>query len=185
MRQLARVFFRGLRFVLCALLVTACASQPKPPPLSAPEWDAVPVGVLDVFCTRLKMDAIASGAPLAIVATTRPLATAEAISALARLGRGRARIQAAAAMQDGNRRLPVTTAGSSCAWRPVEESQTDRVRDEMLVELSAPMIHPFLPKQAGLFARATVGGEGASWYWISLVPYGEGWRVVSVSVLVQ
>lgn len=185
MTQLPVVLSRSLRFALCALLVTACASQPKPPPLSAPAWDAIPVGVLDLFCSRLKMDAIAGSAPLAIVATTRPISTAEAISALGRTGRGRTRVQAAAAMIDGNRRLPVTTAGSSCAWRPVEDSQTDRVRDEMLVELSAPLIHPFLPTQAGLFARASLAGEGASWYWISLVPYGQGWRVVSVSVLVQ
>lgn len=181
------MFPRGRHFALCVLImvVAACASKPKPPPLSAPQWDAIPAGVLDVFCSRLRMDAIAGGAPLAIVTTTRPLATAEAISALGRNGRGRTRVQAAAAMDEGNRRIAVTTAGSSCAWRPVEESQTERVRDEMLIELSAPLIHPFLPKQAGLFGRATVGGEGASWYWISLIPYGEGWRVVSVSVLVQ
>jgi hypothetical protein len=176
----------ALRTALCALILAACATTPKPPPLAAPAWDAIPAGVLDVLCTRLKMDAIASGAPLALVATTRPLATSETMAALARSGRGRTpQARVATSTEEANRAIPIMTAGSSCGWRPIAESQLDTVRDEMLVELSAPLLHPFLPKQAGLFARAAVDGQGASWYWITLVPQGDGWRVVSVTVLVQ
>jgi hypothetical protein len=177
---------RSLCPLVIALTFAACATQPPPPPLTPPAWEAVPAGVLDVLCSRLQIDAIASTAQLAIVETTRPLATAEAMSALARSGRGNTssnRLASSAA--DANRALPVTTEGSSCSWRPIAASEIRNTRDEMLVELSAPMLHPFLSKQAGLFARASVGGEGASWYWITLVPYGEGWRVVSLTVLVQ
>lgn len=166
-------------------MLVACAMNP-PPPLAAPAWDTIPAGVLDALCTRLTMDAIATGAPLAIVTTSRPLGTSEAISALARAGRGRTKYsRVAASMEEANRSIPVTTAGSSCAWRPVPETQLDRVRDEMLLELSAPLVHPFLPRQAGLFARAAVDGQGPSWYWVTLAPHGDAWSVVSVTVLVQ
>ena len=133
------------------------------------------------------MDAIASGAPLALVGTTRALATPETLSALALVSRGgrtsRSRVAASAA--DANRSIPITTEGASCSWRVIPVNQIDRHRDEMLLELSAPMLHPFASKQAGLFARASVGGQGASWYWISLVPTGDTWSVSQVGVLVQ
>ncbi len=175
-----------MRIAAAALLLflAACATKQPAPPLAAPAWDAIPAGVLDVLCTRLKMDAIASGAPLALAATTRPLATSESMAALARSGRGRtSHSRIAASIDEANRALPIITSGSSCRWRPVAEHQLDTVRDEMLLELSAPLIHPFLPKQAGLFARAAVDGQGPSWYWITLAPQGDTWRVVSVTVL--
>jgi hypothetical protein len=172
--------------VAALLLIAACASTPKVP-LTAPQWDAVPAPVLDALCARLQMDAIASGSPVAIVGTTRALATPQTMSALALVSRGshtsRSRVAASAA--DANRFLPITTEGTSCIWRVIPANQIDRHRDEMLVELSAPMLHPFAAKQAGLFARASVGGQGASWYWISLVPTGDTWSVSGVGVLVQ
>src|SRR5688500_9538653 len=118
------------------LILGGCASTSKAPPLTAPAWEAIPAGVLDALCTRLKMDAIATGAPLALVSTTRPLATSEAIAALGRTGRGRSSAdRVATAMADASRTLPVLSAGSSCAWRPVSPSEIPQTRDEMLVEL--------------------------------------------------
>ncbi|HEX8408626.1 MAG TPA: hypothetical protein VF883_07170 [Thermoanaerobaculia bacterium] len=167
-----------------AALLAACSSAPKPPPLTAPAWDAVPAAVLDALCTRLRMDAIATGAPLAIVSTTRPIATQQSLSALVYLMRGRPIAErVASAVVDGNRSIPVTTEGSSCAWRAVPAAQLPRLRDEMVIELSAPALHPLAPREAGLFARATVGGEHASWYWVTLVPHGDRWGVAGVSVL--
>jgi len=133
------------------------------------------------------MDAIATGAPLVIVGTTRALATPQTLSALALVSRGgrTSRNRVAASAADANRFLPVVTEGSSCGWRPIAASQIDRHRDEMLVELSAPMLHPFASKEAGLFVRVSVGGQGTSWYWISLVPTGDAWAVSAVGVLVQ
>ena len=178
--------FRALRVALCALLLSACATKPATAPLTAPECDVIPVGVLDVLCSRLRMDAIAGTAPLAIVDTTRPLGTAEAMAALSRMGRGRTPAgRVVTSVQEANRKVPVTTTGGSCAWLPVAERDLARHRDEMLVEISSPLLHPYFPRQGGLFARVTVGGEGASWYWIALAPHGTGWRVVQVTVLVQ
>jgi hypothetical protein len=169
---------------LLAIALASCATRPSTP-LAAP--DSVSPAVLEGLCGRLRIDAIASAAgPLAIVSETRPLATQQSMSALAMTARGRVKTnRLAASAVEANRALPVTVQSGQCTWRAVTPAQLERHRDEMLVELSAPAINPFAPKEAGLFARVTVGGEGASWYWISLYPYGDQWAVGNVSVLVQ
>jgi hypothetical protein len=175
----------SLAAALAAAIALACAPRPATP-LVAP--DTVPPTVLEALCGRLRMDAIASTAPVAILTVTRPLATQQSMAALAMTARGRVKGQRiGASALEANRELPVeAVAAASCTWRPVAPAQLDRYRDEMLVELSAPAVNPFEPRLAGLFARVTVGGEGASWYWVSLVPYPNGqWGVGGVSVLVQ
>lgn len=144
----------------------------------------MPPAVLDALCARLQMDAIATGAPLAIVDTTRPLANQQSLSALSMTAIGRVkgdRIGLSAA--EANRAIPLMFAGTSCEWRAVRVADLPRVRDEMVVELSAPMINPFSPKEGGLFARVSLGGENASWYWVTLAPVGGGWAVGIVHVL--
>jgi hypothetical protein len=84
-----------------------------------------------------------------------------------------------------NRTLPVVSEGATCRWRPIAASQLDAHRDELVIEISAPGIHPFAPKTGGLLVRASVGGEGASWYWITLFPASGRWVVGPVYVLVQ
>jgi hypothetical protein len=173
-----------MRRLLLALFLLGC-TEPAPPPV-APDWTAVPAGALDALCARLQMDAIATGAPLTVVSTTRPLATPQSLHTLTLTTRGRTTsVGASEAVALMNRSLPVTTDGTSCAWRPIAASQLAQHQDEMVLELSAPALHPFSPKEAGLFARVTVGGQGASWYWIHLAPSPVGWRIASVSVLVQ
>ena len=173
--------------VMSLLLLSACATQPPPQPqLSAPEWTAIPPAVLDSLCARLQMDAIATTAPLALVSTTRPLATPQSLNALAMTARGRVKTdRAARSAAELNRSLPIVSEGTTCRWRPIQASQFDAHHDEMIVELSAQAIHPFSPKTGGLFARVTVGGQGASLYWITLFPSGGRWVVGPVQVLVQ
>ena len=171
--------------LLTVLLLTSCA-PPTAPPLTAPQWDAVPPGVLDTLCSRLRMDAIATGAPLALVDTTRPLATQQSLAALAISSRGRARNDRfGTSVLEANRAIPVVTEGSTCAWRRITPAEAARLHDELIVELSAPALHPFAAREAGLFARVTVGGQGASWYWVALLPVADRWAVGGVSVLSQ
>ena len=179
-----------MRIAVAALLLfTACATQPPPPPLAAPNWDVIPAGVLDALCARLQMDAIATGAPgspLAIVSTTRPLATPQSLNALAMTVRGgldTSRLPLST--EELNRAMPVEVANGTCAWRAVPVARMDSHRDEMLVELSAPSIHPFAPKSGGILTRVAVGGEGAAWYWITLIPRGEYWSIGPVHILVN
>ena len=174
---------RILALALLAIALASCATHPAVP-LVAP--DSVSAAVLEGLCGRLRIDAIASTAPLAVVSETRPLATQQSMSALAMTARGRVKgNRIAGSAVEANRTVPVHVQNGQCAWRAVAPAQLDRHRDEMLVELSAPAINPFAPKEAGVFARVTVGGEGASWYWISLHPYGDQWAVGNVSVIVQ
>lgn len=169
-----------------ALLLAACAATQPQAQLRAPDWTSIPSGVLDSFCARLQMDAIATGSPLTLVSTTRPLANPQSIAALALTARGRVKNNmASASAADMNRSLPVATEGTTCRWRAIAASQLDAHRDEMVVELSAPAVNPFAPKTGGLFARVTVGGEGAAWYWITLFPRGDRWVVGPTYVLVQ
>jgi hypothetical protein len=193
MRVVRRLFSCALRPALCALIgaligaliLTSCASR-STPPLNAPDWTAVPPAVLDSLCARLQMDAIATGSPLALVSTTRPLATPQSLNALVLTAKGRVKTdRVAASAAEMNRALPITTEGAACRWRPVKAAQLDALHDEMVVELSAPAIHPFSPKTGGLFARVTVGGQGASWYWVTLFPSQSRWVVGPVYVLVQ
>ena len=172
--------------VVLSFLLIACG--PPPPPLVAPQWDAIPPGVLDVLCSRLQMDAVASSSsdvPLAIVATTRPLATQQSMSALAVTARGRVNNAGIpAAVADANREIPLLTSGATCSWKPIAAAELARHRDEMVVEISAPAVNPFA-REAGMFARVALGGDAPSWYWISLYPSGERWVVGGISVLVQ
>jgi hypothetical protein len=132
------------------------------------------------------MDAIATGSPLALVSTTRPLATPQSLSALALMAKGRVKSnRVAMSVEEMNRALPITSEGATCQWRPVAAAQLAGLHDEQLVELSAPSLNPFEPKTGGMFARVTVGGQGASWYWITLIPRGGGWAAGPVYVLVQ
>ena len=175
-----------MKKLVFVLFLVSCASQSKPP-VEAPQWTSIPPVVLDALCARLQMDAISTGAPLALVSTTRPLATPPSLSALALTARGGRpkRDHAARSAAELNRTLPITHDGSTCRWRPVKPAQIESLHDEMIVELSAPSLHPYAPKSGGLFARVTVGGQGASWYWITLVPGNGRWAVGPVYVLVQ
>lgn len=165
------------------LLAASCASAPKTP-LAAPDWPAVPPAVLDALCARLRMDAIATGAPVSLVGTTRPLATQGSLSSLAYLARGRVKgDRVAQSVSEANRALPITIEGSACPWRRISPEQAARLHDEMVVELSAPAVNPFSPREGGLFVRVTIGGEHASWYWITLFPSESRWAVGGVSVL--
>jgi len=179
-----RRVFCALRSALCALIFVSCASQPTPQ-LTAPEWTAVPPAVLDSLCARLQMDAIATGSPLALVSTTRPLANPQSLNALALTAKRVKTDRAALSAAELNRSLPVVSEGATCQWRPIAASQISTHHDELIVEISAPGIHPFAPKSGGVLARVSVGGQGASWYWITLIPAGGRWVVGPVYVLVQ
>jgi hypothetical protein len=171
-----------LRIVVAAIIVlltTSCASKP---PVTAPDWDAIPAGVVEVLCRRLQMDALATGR-LTIVGVTQPLATPQSLAALASTQPRRMRNDAAPIASTVNRAIPITTSGTSCTWQTIDVRAMSRYPDAMIVELSAPLANPFNPREAGLFARVSLGNEHPSWYWIPLTPTGNGWAPGFVLVL--
>jgi len=139
--------------VAALLLLTACASKP---PLVPPQWDTVPGHIAEALCTRLKMDAVASGS-LLIVNVTQPLAAGE------------------------NRAIPIAL-GTSCEWTGIDARDIRKHRDEMVVELSNPVADRERG-EVGMLARVTLGGEHPAWYWISLIPYRDQWAVRFVFAL--
>jgi hypothetical protein len=154
------------------LLLTSCKSAPPPAGPFAPEWEAIPSGIAETLCLRLKMDAIATGA-VTIVQTTQPLATPVALSALANITKRRGKVTDAPIV---NRVVPIAlTGGGACAWTAIDVSAIPRHQDEMIVELSAPVPNPYAAGEAGMFARVTLAGEHATWYWLPLTQHAGGW----------
>lgn len=170
-----------MKIAVCAIvLFTACASKP---PLPAPDWASVPEPVVNALCRRLQMDALASG-KTAIVKVTQPLATPQSMVALA--GTTAAPGSKRLPTNVVNRAIPIDTTGRGpCNWEPIDVRDIKKHPDAMLVELSAPLLHPYNKHEAGLLARVSLGTEHESWYWISMVPHNGEWGVRFVSVLFE
>lgn len=166
---------------LIALLFTACASTP-PPAITAPQWEMIPPGVTDLLCARLQMDALATGTVSAI-RITQPLINAESIAALVRSVQSTKAVRHPVTPQLINRAIPIAF-GPRCAWRAIDVFDP-RPSDEMVLELSAPIVNPVIPSEAGMFARVTLGGEHPAWYWIALVPKDNQWAARWVYVLAR
>jgi len=185
-KQKAKVFVGISSFLLsafCLLLFSSCATTAPAPALPHPEWSAIPTGVVDSFCKRLHDDAIALGGELAIVTTTQPLATTTTMTALSQAYFKRADARGAVeAMADSHGSIPVAFAGSVCPWKPISGIDPTH-RDMMIVELSSPLANPYVHNEAGLFARVSLGGNEASWYWIPLVQRGGAWSVGHITPL--
>lgn len=168
--------------VVLVLLLTACASQPKP--LRAPEWDVIPQGVMDTFCLRLQAEGVAAGAPVTVVNVTQPIASMRVLAALA--GPRPKKVtpeRAAEALQGAQKTIPLTLAQSACTWIAIDAAAAHKRADQMVVEMSAPVANPFTPGTAGVFVRVSLAGEHPSWYWISLIPTTGGWTIGYIHAL--
>lgn len=169
-----------MRFIAVAALLsslTSCASTPPTP--VAPEWDALPAGVAEALCARLRADALATG-ELTIVRITQPLADTRSLAAVEAVSNPQGRKAPAPIV---NRAIPVLTSGSSCSWKPIDVDELPRHQDEMVVTLSAPIPNPHSAGEAGIFARVSLGGAHDSWYWIPLMPRKSGWTAGMIQVL--
>lgn len=154
-------------------MAVSCTSAPVPDVL-APDWSVIPPGLTETLCMRLRMDAIATG-NVTIVKTTQPLATPHTVAALANIAKRRRKTRAMADSGNAaivNRVIPVSlpTGTGSCSWTPIEVRDMARHSDEMIVEVSSPLPNPYEAGEAGVFARVSLAGENASWYWVPLIP---------------
>ncbi|MGH9420737.1 MAG: hypothetical protein ACRD3J_12240, partial [Thermoanaerobaculia bacterium] len=78
--------------------------------------------------------------------------------------------------------LPITIP-QGCSWRVIEPNTAPKYTDTMTLELSPPIANPYVRNSAGLFARLTLAGEAATWYWLPLIPRGESWVAGRLAVL--
>ncbi|PYQ28797.1 MAG: hypothetical protein DMF56_14050 [Acidobacteria bacterium] len=176
----------GLVYLFCllpsAICHLSCASKPQTP--VAPEWTAIPQGVVEAFCLRLKAEGVAEGQPVAIVSTTQPFTTMNAIALLAGPTPKRPNMEiATAALYASQRAIPLTLGPGGCTWIAIDSAKAYRRADQMIVEMSAPAPNPFRLKEAGLFARMSLAGEHGQWYWISLLQHEGAWVVGGIEAL--
>jgi hypothetical protein len=158
------------------LLFAACAtSKPK---LAAPEWSEVPPNVLEVLCSRFHSEGISRDQVLNVVATTRPLVTATSMQALSAAAFFHGRLDPdapAQAMREGSRTIPIRATAGDCSWRTIPASGVALQTDVMTVELSAPLVNPFVRNSVGMLARLSLGGDAPFWYWIPIGERAGGW----------
>jgi len=165
-----------------ALFLSACSTTTATPSApTMPAWDSVPPHVVEALCRRLQMDAISTSGATALVGITQPLVTRENLAAVAGSTPQRGR-KGPGHLVTTNRAIPIETGKGSCDWRLADVRESFG-SDEMVVELSAPVPNPFTRREAGMFARVSLGDQHDAWYWISLVPQGGQWPVRFVSVL--
>jgi len=160
------------RLLAVALFVAVSCTSAPVPAVMVPEWNVIPNTLTEALCMRLRMDAIATG-HVTIVKTTQPLATPHTVAALANIAKRRRKTRAMADSGNAaivNRVIPVSLPTGTCSWTPIEVRDMPKHSDEMIVELSSPLPNPYEAGEAGVFARVSLAGENASWYWVPLIP---------------
>lgn len=155
------------RFAPALLLAAAaCASAP---PTVAPTLTSIPPRVAEAFCGRLLGEGISADTPIMVVRTTQPLVNGASIQSL---GRVYGKAPDAATSADALHTvpgIPVATAGSrTCAWREIDAIDAIKHAQMHTLEFSTPFVNPFTRGQSGLFARLSIAGRDAQWFWIPL-----------------
>jgi hypothetical protein len=160
--------------VLLSLLLAGCATKP---PTTAPDWTELPPSIAEALCAKMRSEAVSSEATISVLKTTQPLVTPASIHSLGTIypAVGKAAIVADAVIA-GQKRLPINLAGTSCQWKPIDAVDT-RSHDEMILQVSAPFVNPYARTEAGLFARLTLGGHDAQWYWVPLAQRKGVWAI--------
>jgi hypothetical protein len=156
---------RSVQLALVAVLF-GCASSA--PPVQPPAWTQVPSVVLDALCSTLQNEGL-SPDNILIVRTTQPLVSGASLRSVghaygkdAEVGTLAQAINAAASP------IPLAVTEARCAWKPVAKLDPLSHVDRMVVEISAPILNPFVRSEAGLMARMSIGGHDSQWYWIPL-----------------
>jgi hypothetical protein len=145
------------------LLALSCASKPAPVP---PEpWTSVPARALETLCaSAVHGDGIGRETAVGVMAESQPLVTEDSLRALASAYFAQKVVQRLEAPPV----VPVTIPTTGCAWKAVGPGNP-LARDQYLLELSAPVANPFARNQSGVFARLSLGGQAAFWYWVPLM----------------
>jgi len=162
--------------VLLSLFLAGCASVPRQP-TTAPDWTELPPSITEALCAKLRSEALSSEATIDLVKTTQPLVTPSSLQSLATIypSKGKSAVVADAVVA-GQRQLPINVGGGSCRWRPIDTMDAGS-HDNHVLQLSAPFVNPFAPSEAGLFARLTLGGHDAQWYWVPLAQRKGVWAI--------
>lgn len=153
------------------LLLTACASAP---PMPQKPITALPRGALDIMCTVLHAEGMAS--EVRVVKETQPIVTPASLQSLAEVSffSGKVHGDAIKAILM-TPLIPVEVPAQTCISRFVTPQEAARANDVMIIRFSSPFVNPFGRGQTGTLARLSLGNEAATWYWIPLVYRNDRW----------
>lgn len=156
------------------------------------EGTGVPDAVFSALCeTFTRVEGFDDAVPTVVLPATKPLYQTFALRVLHNAGK----LTPDELQLDENRDqelrrsfraqpVPVPQPGSACRWSSSNQAAAEYFGTRTLIlELSNPVEDPFadgLEPRVGLFARHSIGGQAAAWYWIALEPSGVGWRVAGV-----
>ena len=173
-----------MKILLTVAAVALCLSCRSAPAIAEREpvtWSRVPSSVLDALCaSSIRNEGIGRQTTINVVPRSQSLVTAASLVSLRRAylvkpGKGlESTPQLAQSIAGELTSIPVEipTAGRSCNWATLERFDRARDNDKMILQVSAPFANPYAKSQWGAFARLTVGGEAAAWFWVPMMTRG-------------
>ncbi len=168
-----------MKRTLPALLLLAACATATAPPKKAPEWTTVPAPILNAFCARLRGEGVARDSQILVLKMTQPLITASSIDGLGQafFKRGNS-VMMSEALNAVVKPIPLTIPTSgSCTWLPIDAVDRRRDHERIILELSTPFVNPYSRGESGLFARMSVGGQAAEWFWIPVAERNGEWAI--------
>ena len=146
----------------------------------------MPAAVLDSFCSNFRDEGISMSTTINVVKTTQSsLITPLSMQSLSDsvFYHGPLDSSSASATATASAAEVPITIPQTCAWRGIAPNTATRYTDTMTLEISPPIVNPFVRNAAGLFARIALAGEAPTWYWLPLVPRGETWTAGRLTLL--
>jgi len=163
--------------VAAVALSLSCRTAPAVIEREPFTWSSIPSGVLDVLCaSSIRNEGIGRQTTINVVPRSQSLVSTASLVGLRRAyfvkpGKGLANTpQIAQSIAGGLTSIPieVPAAGRSCNWATLEHFDRARDNDKMILQISAPFANPYSKTEWGAFARLTVGGEAATWFWVPM-----------------
>jgi hypothetical protein len=160
-----------------ALSVSCRSTRPAVPAREPFTWTRIPSGVLDSLCaTSIRNEGIGRQTTIHVVPRSQSLVSVASLIGLRRAyfvkpGKGLEQTpQMAQTITAELMSIPVDIpqTGHSCAWAILDHFDRARDNDKMILQISTPFANPYSKTEWGAFARLTVGGEAASWFWVPM-----------------
>jgi hypothetical protein len=162
---------------LAALALFSCRSTKAVVAREPFTWTRIPAGVLDSLCaTSIRNEGIGRQTTIHVVPRSQSLVSVASLVGLRRAyfvkpGKGleqTPQIAQTIAAELTSIPVDIPQSGHSCAWAALDHFDRSRDNDKMILQISTPFANPYSRTEWGAFARLTVGGEAAAWFWVPL-----------------
>lgn len=183
------IFARAnLAYIAAVVLATGCSTTGR----QHGALLEVPNGAFSALCEAFqKEEGFDSAAVTVVLRRTRAIYETFALRTLHQVGS----LDVSEAEQDAARdevlrtnflpkEVQLPSAGGLCRWELSDRAYGHFLgHGQLLLELSNPLDDPFVQgtkARTGVFARHSIGGEAATWYWIALERTGDEWKASGV-----